>query len=109
MLARHLITRGHTRIAGIFKSDDIQGHQRYLGFLSAMRDAVGLYRSALHTIQQKAGGQAAHPVCLVEQRSDPHGTQVAVIAAPCEHHLWGVMFAAAFRYNLSAMSQTVFV
>ena len=39
MLARHLITRGHTRIAGIFKSDDIQGHQRYLGFLSAMRDA----------------------------------------------------------------------
>lgn len=39
MLARHLITRGHTKIAGIFKSDDIQGHQRYLGFLSAIRDA----------------------------------------------------------------------
>lgn len=38
-LARHLITRGHTKIAGIFKSDDIQGHQRYLGCLSAMRDA----------------------------------------------------------------------
>lgn len=39
LLARHLITKGHTKIAGIFKSDDIQGHQRYLGFLSAMRDA----------------------------------------------------------------------
>lgn len=39
LLARHLITKGHTRIAGIFKSDDIQGHQRYLGVLSAMRDA----------------------------------------------------------------------
>lgn len=38
-LARHLITRGHTKIAGIFKSDDIQGHQRYLGYLAAMRDA----------------------------------------------------------------------
>lgn len=38
-LTRRLITRGHTKIAGIFKSDDIQGHQRYLGFLSAMRDA----------------------------------------------------------------------
>lgn len=38
-LARHLITQGHTKIAGIFKSDDIQGHQRYLGFLTAMRDA----------------------------------------------------------------------
>lgn len=39
MLARHLITTGHTKIAGIFKSDDIQGHQRYFGYLSAMRDA----------------------------------------------------------------------
>lgn len=39
LLARHLITKGHTKIAGIFKSDDIQGHQRYLGYLSAMRDA----------------------------------------------------------------------
>lgn len=39
LLTRRLITRGHTKIAGIFKSDDIQGHQRYLGFLSAMRDA----------------------------------------------------------------------
>ena len=28
LLARHLISRGHTKIAGIFKSDDIQGHQR---------------------------------------------------------------------------------
>ena len=39
LLARHLISRGHTKIAGIFKSDDIQGHQRYLGSLSAIRDA----------------------------------------------------------------------
>ena len=39
LAARHLITRGHTRIAGIFKSDDIQGQQRYLGYLSAVRDA----------------------------------------------------------------------
>ncbi len=39
LLIRHLITRGHTKIAGIFKSDDIQGHQRYHGFLAALRDA----------------------------------------------------------------------
>lgn len=39
LLTRHLIAKGHTKIAGIFKSDDIQGHQRYLGYLSAMRDA----------------------------------------------------------------------
>lgn len=39
LLVRHLIAKGHTKIAGIFKSDDIQGHQRYAGFLAAMRDA----------------------------------------------------------------------
>jgi len=37
-LARYLLTKGRTRIAGIFKSDDIQGPQRYHGFVSALRD-----------------------------------------------------------------------
>lgn len=36
MLACHLIEKGHTKICGCFKSDDIQGHQRYSGFISAM-------------------------------------------------------------------------
>lgn len=40
-LVRHLIDRGHTKIAGYFKSDDIQGHQRYSGFISE------LFRSGL--------------------------------------------------------------
>ena len=34
-----LIRKGHTQIGGIFKSDDIQGHRRYAGFIQAMRDA----------------------------------------------------------------------
>lgn len=38
-LARHLIGRGHTRLGGVFKSDDIQGHQRYMGFVSALTEA----------------------------------------------------------------------
>lgn len=38
-LTDYLIKKGHTRIAGIFKSDDIQGHDRYSGFLAAFRDA----------------------------------------------------------------------
>lgn len=32
----YLIRKGHTRIAGIFKSDDRQGHERYLGYVSAL-------------------------------------------------------------------------
>ena len=39
LLTDYLIKKGHTKIAGIFKSDDIQGHERYAGFLSAFRDA----------------------------------------------------------------------
>lgn len=35
-LACHLIDKDHTKIAGFFKSDDIQGHQRYSGFISAL-------------------------------------------------------------------------
>lgn len=33
-----LIQKGHTRIAGIFKNDDRQGHERYLGYASALID-----------------------------------------------------------------------
>ncbi len=38
-LARYLAGRGHREIAGIFKSDDVQGPQRYHGAVSALRDA----------------------------------------------------------------------
>ncbi len=36
ILVRHLRAQGHERIAAVFKSDDRQGHERYLGFASAM-------------------------------------------------------------------------
>lgn len=39
LLARHLLKKGHRNIAGIFKSDDLQGPQRYHGCVSAIRDA----------------------------------------------------------------------
>lgn len=39
MLTKYLLDKGHTRIAGIFKNDDIQGHQRYAGYAAALRDA----------------------------------------------------------------------
>ncbi len=38
MLVEYLAGKGHTRIAGIFKSDDIQGHGRYSGYAEALRD-----------------------------------------------------------------------
>ena len=37
-LGQYLLNAGHSRIAGIFKSDDIQGPQRYHGLICALRD-----------------------------------------------------------------------
>ena len=38
LLAQHLVSQGHTDIAGLFKMDDIQGVERYQGFAAFMRD-----------------------------------------------------------------------
>ncbi len=38
LLASHLTELGHTRIAGIFKADDKQGPERYLGAFCCLRD-----------------------------------------------------------------------
>jgi len=37
-LVEYLLRKGHTRIAGLFKNDDMQGHLRYSGFIDAQRD-----------------------------------------------------------------------
>ena len=51
LLVRHLYEEGHTKIGGIFKSDDLQGVERYLGFAQTMQkfgldipdDRIGWY------------------------------------------------------------------
>ena len=37
-LVEYLYRKGHRQIAGIFKSDDIQGHGRFSGYTDALRD-----------------------------------------------------------------------
>ena len=39
MATKYLIDNGHTNIGGIFKSDDIQGHRRYKGFIQACHES----------------------------------------------------------------------
>ena len=39
LAVNHLIEAGHTKIAGIFKSDDLQGHLRYSGYMEGMQEA----------------------------------------------------------------------
>jgi GntR family transcriptional regulator, arabinose operon transcriptional repressor len=38
MATQYLLENGHTEIGGIFKSDDIQGHKRYNGFVNACHE-----------------------------------------------------------------------
>ncbi len=38
LLVKHLIDQGHTAIGGIFKADDLQGIERYQGFIETMSD-----------------------------------------------------------------------
>lgn len=38
LLGEYLFSRGHTATAGLFKSDDIRGTERYRGFITSMRD-----------------------------------------------------------------------
>lgn len=44
MAAAYLADRGFTRIGGMFKSDDMQGHLRYQGFINEMQDRGLLVR-----------------------------------------------------------------
>lgn len=38
ILVNYLYNKGHRKIAGIFKNDDIQGHKRYAGYTDTLRD-----------------------------------------------------------------------
>lgn len=49
MLVEYLYKKGHKNIAGIFKSDDIQGHYRYSGYADALRD-LGLPMEDRHVM-----------------------------------------------------------
>ena len=42
-ITEHLIKEGHKKIAGIFKSDDIQGQERHKGYVKAIQEAGQIY------------------------------------------------------------------
>lgn len=46
LAAKCLIDAGHTAIAGMFQSDDRQGHLRYAGFMEALKEAGLTQKSA---------------------------------------------------------------
>ena len=64
LLAEHLISLGHTRIAGLFKMDDLQGPERYHGTASRLRD-LGYPLSDNHV-----GWYSSPDIAALETRQD---------------------------------------
>lgn len=64
LLAEHLISLGHTRIAGLFKMDDSQGPERYYGVASRLRD-LGHPLSDTHV-----GWYSSPDIAALEARQD---------------------------------------
>ncbi len=63
-LTKYLLDKGHRQIAGIYKSDDVRGVERYYGCVCALRDADSLLpdqRFLWYTTEDRTA--------LVEQRS----------------------------------------
>ena len=38
LITRYLIENGHRKIAGVFKSDDMQGQNRHKGYVAALQE-----------------------------------------------------------------------
>lgn len=74
LAAEHLIRLGHTRIAGFFKMDDLQGVQRLKGFMRAHKT----YRVPLHpeqilhyTTEEQDNKPLAYSATLLEKPDAP--------------------------------------
>ena len=64
LLANHLAQLGHTRIAGLFKIDDAQGPERYLGAACCLRDL------GLELCDRHVGWFRTRDVEALEKRQD---------------------------------------
>lgn len=76
-LVEYLMRKGHTRIAGLFKNDDLQGHQRYAGFIDAQRDLN------LPMDDQKIFWYSTENKDIMNSQSSLWETQIAPILRGC--------------------------
>ncbi|MDO3408922.1 GntR family transcriptional regulator [Saccharibacillus sp. CPCC 101409] len=64
--ARHLIGRGHRRIAGFFKTDDLQGVNRLKGFMHAHREA-GIPLAPEHVVTYTTAQKRELPIAKARE------------------------------------------
>ena len=68
MLVDYLHQKGHQRIAGIFKNDDIQGHQRYAGYAAAMPEPCAPWASPSRTSRSSGTARRPRSPCFWTER-----------------------------------------
>jgi len=79
MVTKHLIELGHQSIAGIFKSDDMQGRARFRGFVKAHQDhhvPIQGHWIQTYTTEERDGGAAIFVQKHFAKGSKPRPTSV---------------------------------
>ncbi|CAM3408916.1 MULTISPECIES: GntR family transcriptional regulator [Saccharibacillus] len=77
--ARYLIGQGHTRIAGFFKTDDLQGVNRLRGFMHAHREA-GIPLLPEHVVTYATGQKGELPLRRVRELLASPNRPTALVA-----------------------------
>ncbi|NGZ75755.1 GntR family transcriptional regulator [Saccharibacillus alkalitolerans] len=77
--ARYLIKQGHRRIAGFFKTDDLQGVSRLRGFMHAHREA-GIPLAPEHVVTYATGQKGELPAAKVRELLSAQERPTALVA-----------------------------
>lgn len=77
--ARYLIKQGHKRIAGFFKTDDLQGVNRLRGFMHAHREA-GIPLSPEHVVTYATAQKSELPLKRVRELLSAQDRPTALVA-----------------------------
>ena len=78
MVTKYLISLGHRRIAGVFKSDDTQGQNRHRGYVQALQEAGILYDPDL-VVWYYTEDRRIHPYECIRELAAEKGRIDAVV------------------------------
>lgn len=118
LVTKYLISLGHRRIIGVFKSDDIQGQERHKGYVRALQEA-GLGYDPDRVIWYYTEDRRQHPYQKMRQLARAHGRQpfdavvayndqvaIDVIRALEEEHLFCPQDVSVTGYDDSCLAVT---
>ncbi|EGK07429.1 GntR family transcriptional regulator [Kroppenstedtia eburnea] len=74
LAAKHLIDRGHSRLGGIFKADDLQGKYRFKGYLEAIQaHSLPFHPESVqfYTTEQRKQAAAQYVQLIVDSQIQP--------------------------------------